>query len=208
MLRGSGSVWGDPSFLSSSLCLHINLKWFICEITLGSNSWLYKIFIYPRKQFKVGKGLLTSLFLFCFFPFFTNWFSNYGLICDDYVCLLARKARGRARCHRLSKASLCQLFLLLGSSCFIWLPAHLNAMIYFSRAHVHISLCHSLSVTPHQDYSSPAINNEWLQWGIMINSRPVTMDETRRPNCIFCLERQNVYPQIMVWVGYSSGIIH
>lgn len=101
---------------------HIILKWFICKI-LGRNSWLCKILIHLGKQYKVVKGMLTSLF---FFSIFTNWFTNYCMVCGDYVCLSDTKAHGGAHRHRLSWASPCQLFLLLGSSCFIWLPRHLN----------------------------------------------------------------------------------
>lgn len=85
------------------------------------------------------------------------------------------------------------------SSCFIWLPSHLKSMIYFGRAHVHSSLCHFLSMKTHWDYSFTAINNEWIQWGIMGNIRLVTIRETNHqtswPNCIFSSDRQNVYPQ-------------
>lgn len=81
VLRFRVSVRGfqppEYGWQNSELSLQIILNWVISKITLG-NSWLYKILIYPGKQFKV----LTSLF-------FTNWFTNYCMNCGDYVCLLA-----------------------------------------------------------------------------------------------------------------------
>lgn len=139
---------------------HIILKWFGCKISLGRNSRLCKILIYLEKEYKVVKGMLASLGFF-FFAFsligslITAWFVVIMFACPLLKPMDAPAAKGCLK-------HLCQLFLLFSSSCFIWLPSHLNSVIYFGGAHVHTSLCHFLSVKTHWDSSFTAIINEWL----------------------------------------------